>query len=169
MTNSDSVELAYDLNEVKESLERAGATVIVSSRPHILEVRSAFGPEAPLLIRWLPGKRAVHFNQPLPIQVHRDEDLAQTALTVARVNQSLPTPALVLDIDAGWIDYRARLFADHHGGLDVELCAQMLKTIGGHVERLLPLIDHLLRGEDADLDLVDSVGASQMLWRAYSE
>lgn len=158
-----------DLAELKEALLRAGATVSTSERAHILEVVTSFGARTPLYVRWLAGRRAVHFTQPLEITISDPEQLGRAAMAVARLNQFMPTPALVLDLDAGWIDYRARLFADRDGELDFALCEQMVMTIVGHVERLVPVLDEWLRGEDADLALLDARASATLPWLNYSE
>ncbi len=156
------------LTELAERLREEGALVAATGRAHILEIVTTFGTEAPLYVRWLPGRRAVHLTQPIPIHVE-PEALGQAAAIVARLNLSMPTPALALDLDAGRIEYRVRLFADGDGGLDLDLCTQMIATIVGHVERLLPLLDECLRGEDADLDVLDAVASAPLPWLGYTE
>src|SRR5262245_49875825 len=97
-------QMVRGLGELTERLRLAGASVTASDRAHVLEVSTNVGPELPLLVRWLPGKRAVHFTQPLAITINEPEDFTRAAVAVARLNQTMPQPALVLDLDAGWID-----------------------------------------------------------------
>jgi hypothetical protein len=126
---------ATSAEELAAYLERLGARVSRDEDGETLGLTLGEGRVAAL--RWEAGSRAVRFTVPTGLQVP-ERFRGAALLELARVNDALEAPGLVIDLDDGAVEYRARLLARGDGRLDLDVFRATLHAALACVDRVLP-------------------------------
>lgn len=114
-------------------------------------VRAPLAEGRMLELFWRPGKRSMRVVCTTGIRLGSRELVGAALLAVARVNQELDAPGLLLDLELGTIQYRARVSLDATGGVDEGRLVDELNAALGCVAGYAPAVRALIESARVSL------------------